>query len=178
MDKSLQLRNALIAGATIVLVIGLYGATSSDFSRVTPQDLVKRAVPYEVAQSNGKPTVLEFYADWCVTCKTMAPTIGKLEDRFRGQINLVMLNVDNPKWAPELDRYRVNGIPHYVFLDQQGEIKGNVIGEQSETIFAANMIALAQGEVSLPYAKPAPGQVSTFKDKESTTQLQPRDHSS
>jgi len=174
-NQGVQIRNLLIAGATVVIVVGLYGATSSDLSRVTPAKLALTAVPYEEARANGKPTLLEFYADWCETCKQMAPTLAKLEQRYRGKVNLVMLNVDNPKWSPELDRYQVNGIPHYVFLSTKGAIAGNVIGEQSEDLFDANLQALSTSK-TLPYARPTPGQISTFQAP--AQQLQPRDHSS
>jgi thiol:disulfide interchange protein len=174
--KGAWLRNSLIGVAALILASGLYGATSADFSRTTLPDLAKKSVPYEDAQQNGRPTLIEFYADWCATCKTMAPTIAKLERRFGQQINLVMLNADNPKWQPELDRYKVDAIPHYVLLGTDGEIKGNVIGEQSEALFAANLEALAAAK-PLPYAKPTPGQTSTFKGETKPTATQPRDHS-
>ncbi|WP_287127905.1 thioredoxin domain-containing protein [Candidatus Cyanaurora vandensis] len=174
--KSVQLRNLLIAAATILLVGGLYGATRADFSRVTPAQMVERSIPYETAQTNGRPTLIEFYADWCATCKLMNPTVAKLERQYEGKFNFVMLNVDNPKWNPELDRYRVNGIPHYVFLAPDGTIQGNVIGEQTADLFGANLAALVQGQ-SLPYARPTPGQVSTFKTRLVPPQVQPRAHS-
>ncbi|KAL0343597.1 UNVERIFIED_CONTAM: Thioredoxin-like protein, chloroplastic [Sesamum angustifolium] len=32
-----------------------------------------------------------------------------------------MLNVDNTKWEQELDEFGVEGIPHFAFLDKEGE---------------------------------------------------------
>ena len=52
----------------------------------------------EIAFTNGKPTYLEFYAEWCEICKEMASEVTELTEDFDNEINFVFLNVDNPKW--------------------------------------------------------------------------------
>lgn len=35
-----------------------------------------------------------------------------------GQVNMVMLNIDNPTWAEEVEEFGVDGLPHFSFLDR------------------------------------------------------------
>jgi hypothetical protein len=56
----------------------------------------------------------------------------------------------------------VSGIPHYVFIDANGKILGNLIGEQTNKIFDTNLKALSVGK-AIPYAQAQSGQTSTFK---------------
>ena len=89
----------------------------------------------------------------------MAPDIAQLEQEYT-DVNYVMLNVDNTKWLPEMLKYRVDGIPHFVFLDRQGEAIASVVGSQPRTIMATNIEAML-ADSPLPYAQ-ASGEVSKF----------------
>jgi hypothetical protein len=43
----------------------------------------------------------------------------------------VLLNVDNPRWQPEIERYDVNGIPHLEMFNRSGNDLGRSIGARS-----------------------------------------------
>lgn len=144
-----KVRNGLIAIVAIVLSVALFFGVNNPSGTNTLAALAESSIPLAVAQQNGKPTLMEFYADWCTTCQAMAGDLGELKKDYGDRLNFVMLNVDNTKWLPELAEYRVDGIPHFVFMDNQGSALANVIGEQPRTIMAANLDALAQG-VPLP----------------------------
>ncbi|HEY9749139.1 MAG TPA: thioredoxin family protein [Allocoleopsis sp.] len=174
-----RIRNLIIVVVAIALSVAVFFGLQTQTSSVSLNSLAEEATPLEVALKNGKPTLMEFYANWCTSCQAMAPEIDALEQQYQDKINFVMLNVDNTKWLPEVLHYRVDGIPHFVFLNQNGEAIANAIGEQPRTIMAANLEALVAG-TSLPYAQ-ATGQVSAFSTAVKPTKPaidDPRSHSS
>ncbi|MBN3951642.1 MAG: thioredoxin family protein [Nostoc sp.] len=173
-----RLRNFLIVMVAIALSVALFLGLRTETTSASLAKLSDASTPLEVALSNGKPSLVEFYADWCTVCQKMAPDIAQLETEYADKMNFVMLNVDNLKWLPEMLRYRVDGIPHFVFLSQQGETIAEAIGDQPRTIMASNLEALVTGS-SLPYAQ-ASGKVSKFSAPVAPTASQddPRTHGS
>lgn len=41
----------------------------------------------------GKPTVVDVYANWCPACKAIAPTLSSLKEEYKGKVNFVVLDV-------------------------------------------------------------------------------------
>jgi thiol-disulfide isomerase/thioredoxin len=64
----------------------------------------------------------------------LAPVEYNLEQQYDQKVNFVMLNVENPKWAPEVDEYKVGGIPHFVFLDPRGQPMAAAVGKLPESV--------------------------------------------
>ncbi|OKH54589.1 thiol:disulfide interchange protein [Calothrix sp. HK-06] len=173
-----RVRNFLIAIVAIVLSVALVLGLRTETTTATLTTLGEQSTPLDVALSNGKPSMVEFYANWCTVCQKMAPDIAALEKEYAGKLNFVMLNVDNTKWLPEMLRYRVDGIPHFVFLDKNGEALAQAIGDQPRVIMANNLSALANNS-PLPYAT-ASGEVSKFSAPVTPTgsEEDPRSHGS
>lgn len=169
-----RLRNFVIVLVAIFLGLSIYIGSGSQNNPATLAYQAENSTPWEQAQTNGKPTLLEFYANWCSSCRAMAADIGTLKQEFQDQVNFVMLNVDNDKWLPEMIKYNVDGIPHLVFLNPQAEVVGMAIGQQPLKVMTKNLTALVNGQ-SLDSSQ-ALGETSALKATLGPKTDDPRSH--
>lgn len=177
-NSSNRVRNFLITIVATLLGIALFLGLKTDSTSVSLAELDQTSIPLELAVNNGKPSLVEFYADWCTVCQKMTPDMAKLRQQYDKNLNFVMLNVDNTKWLPEMLKYRVDGIPHFVFLDKQGETIAETIGDIPRSIMASNLEALIIG-TTLPHVQ-SNGKTSQFSAPAAidTNQNDPRSHGS
>ncbi|MFH1604977.1 MAG: thioredoxin fold domain-containing protein, partial [Pseudomonadota bacterium] len=93
----------------------------------------------------GKPVMLDFYADWCVSCKEMEEftfSDARVRSKFE---SMLLLQADVTANSAEdkalLKRFNLFGPPGIIFFDRQGrEIQGlRVIGYQSAERFLATL---------------------------------------
>lgn len=85
-----------------------------------------------------KPTLVDFYADWCGPCRMVAPTVEEISAE-RTDINVVKVNVDN---SPELAiRYGVSSIPTLIVF-KGGEPKAKAVGVKTK----AQLIDMIDGK--------------------------------
>ncbi len=171
-----RIRNILIAFAAIALSIAIFFGFQTQTGSLSLEAQAQEATPIEVALNNGKPTLTEFYANWCTSCQSMAPELAQLKQKYANSLNFVMLNVDNNKWLPEILRYRVDGIPHFIFMNEQGQAIAQTIGEQPTSVMEANLDALIDHNI-LPYAY-STGKTSDFNTSVKTPSDDPRSHGS
>ncbi len=93
----------------------------------------------------GKPVVLDFYADWCVSCKEMERftfSDPRVQGRFAGML-LLQADVTANSFEDKalMKRYRLFGPPGIIFFDRSGrEIEGlRVIGYQPPDKFIKSL---------------------------------------
>ena len=128
-DKELSFfQRYFLVFLSILLVISLFFLRNGFKANAMLDQLAKNSLLPEQALSNGRPTVLEFYADWCEACKKMAPDMVDAKKENSNKVDVVLLNVDNSRWSDLIDKYNVNGIPHLIFFDDKGEFKGFSLG--------------------------------------------------
>ncbi|TVQ06096.1 MAG: thiol:disulfide interchange protein [Leptolyngbya sp. DLM2.Bin27] len=143
-------RNLVVAIAAVVLAAAMVLGLRAQTSTTSLPELAASSVPYETAQINGKPTLMEFYANWCTTCQAMAGDMAELRETYGDRVNFVMLNIDNNKWLPEMLAYRVEGIPHFVYMGADTHPIATAIGEQPRQILSDNLDALI-AQAPLPH---------------------------
>ncbi len=147
-----RIRNLIVVAIASLLSVAIVIGLQTRSPAASLADMAEASVPLNTAMANGKPTLIEFYANWCTSCQAMAPDMQQLKADYGKRVNFVMLNVDNTKWLPEMLNYRVDGIPHFEFLSSDSLEKGTAIGEIPRVILAANLDALIENQ-PLPNAQ-------------------------
>jgi thioredoxin:protein disulfide reductase len=96
-----------------------------------------------IKAASGKPVLLDFYADWCISCKEMERftfTDAQVWQRLQGMVKVQAdVTANNAEHQALLKRFRLFGPPGIIFFDKNGnEINGlRVIGFQSAEKFSA-----------------------------------------
>ena len=103
-----------------------------------------------LAQAKGKTVMLDFYADWCVSCIEMERFTFS-DPRVHSQLaNMVLLQADVTANDADdkalLKRFKLFGPPGIIFFDRQGqEIEGSrVIGYQNADKFLRSLASVTQ----------------------------------
>ena len=117
---------------SLLLAILLFFARAGINANLPLDQLARKSLTPEIALNNGKPTVFEFYADWCIACREMAPSMFNIYEEAKNKVDFVLLNVDNTLWEDLIDEYAINGIPQLIFFDANGNLAGRTIGLRSE----------------------------------------------
>lgn len=128
----------------------LAGIVGSAAAPAAPLPWVRVASVGELEQrlrTPGKPVMLDFYADWCVSCKEMEKFTFS-DPRVRAVMDgMLLLQADVTQGTQGdralLKRFSLFGPPGIVFFDSRGEeIKGlRVIGYQNAERFLKNLSA-------------------------------------
>ena len=163
--------------ATVLLLL----RTQIDSDR--PLDfLARNSLEPQIALQNGQPTIIEFYADWCDACNSMAPSMMNNKSKFKNEIDIVLLNVDNPRWLDLIKKYEVNGIPQVNFFDETGTLKASSIGLKSMDEIDQIIFSLLNNK-SFPELpglndnKTTNVSFSTLRKSSSSKLISPRSHS-
>ena len=83
----------------------------------------------EVLKSE-KPTVVDFWAEWCNPCKQLSPVLEEISEELKNDVVIAKHNIDNEPNTPV--KYGIRGIPT-MLLFKNGELKATKVGASTKS---------------------------------------------
>ena len=77
-----------------------------------------------VVEHASVPVLVDFWAEWCGPCRTVAPVLEELAAEYAGRVKLVKVNVDHSPQTSQ--RFSVQSIPTLAVFD-----RGRVVARQT-----------------------------------------------
>ena len=75
------------------------------------------------------PVLVDFWADWCVPCKMIAPILEEIAEEYDGKVKIAKLNVD--QHGEIASQYSITSIPTLLVF-KGGEVVNQKIGAGSK----------------------------------------------
>lgn len=82
----------------------------------------------EVLRS-GQPVLVDFWAEWCMPCRMLAPTIDAVAERFAGKVKVGKVDTDANREIAV--KYNISAIPTIIVF-KDGEVAKRLVGLKSE----------------------------------------------
>ncbi len=86
----------------------------------------------------GKATLIDFWADWCSPCQSIAPIVHQLRDKYKDTLNVIQIDTETPV-GDKLFRvyalpFGVDGIPYLLVFDKNGTLIERLVGADPEKL--------------------------------------------
>lgn len=66
-----------------------------------------------------KPCVIDFYADWCGPCRTVAPILEELSEEYKSDLNVYKIDTEAEQELAAL--FGIKSIPSLLFVPMEGQ---------------------------------------------------------
>lgn len=80
------------------------------------------------------PVLVDFYADWCGPCKTLAPILKQVKEELGDTIKVIKIDVD--KNQPVASKFQVRGVPTMILFKN-----GKQLWRQSGVLQKSELVA-------------------------------------
>jgi len=84
----------------------------------------------EVVLQSKMPVLVDFWASWCVPCRSVKPVIEELARKYEGRVHFTSLNIDNNPGIRS--KYGVMGLPTLMIF-KDGQPHSSTVGFTAET---------------------------------------------
>ncbi len=122
--------------------------------------------PFRLSEQRGKVVIINFWASWCIPCRTEAPVLQAIWERYREQdvvvVGIAYLDTDRDALAfieefgltylngqdlrTEISQaYRMQGVPETFIVDQNGNIAHFIYGAVNESQLNTMLRDLLEG---------------------------------
>ena len=89
--------------------------------------------------ASGKPVVIDFWAEWCGPCRSIAPSVDELAEEYEGKVIIGKYNVDE---GDDISvEYSIRSIPTLLFF-KDGKLVDKHVGSASKSDLEAKVKAL------------------------------------
>ena len=106
----------------------------------TPVVVTDASFERDVLAAAGRPVLVDFWAEWCGPCRSLAPTLNQLAAEARGRYTIAKLNVDENQETAA--RYSIRSIPAMLIF-KDGQLVDTLVGNQPKQAIASKLAAHA-----------------------------------
>ncbi|MHA1379649.1 MAG: thioredoxin domain-containing protein [Candidatus Helarchaeota archaeon] len=86
----------------------------------------------ESIKLRGKPTLVDFWADWCAPCKMIGHVVHQLQEKYKDTLNVVKIDTETKVGDEMFKAYAtpsgVNAIPYLLVFDKDGNLFESLVG--------------------------------------------------
>ncbi len=90
--------------------------------------------------NDDKPVLVDFFAEWCRPCKSMAPELKKFADTHRDSVRVLKIDIDKNRASAE--QFNIQGVPTLILFK-----KGKVLWRQSGAMNAQQLSGIVKSKI-------------------------------